>query len=163
MSQNEFSPSLEAKKRRSRKPTAKPSPVEAFDSTDPGDATQRNFRYQHAYGVILLVSGKLGLRPYTAIWCEQHEDYLAERNDAKFDAYQIKTSRPESGAWKLNDRELIKTIGRFAELVGEFEDSIADLFFVSNKDCETVGPDNSDDRLRSLCPQLFLEHVRSCK
>ncbi|WP_426538348.1 dsDNA nuclease domain-containing protein [Bradyrhizobium sp. McL0615] len=112
---------------------------------------------------MLLVSGKLKLRPYLAIWCEHHEDYLAERDDKKFDAYQIKTSRPESGAWKLNDLGLIKTIGRFVELVDEFGDAIEHLLFVSNTECEIIGPDNKNDRLRAQCPRLFLEHVRSCK
>lgn len=99
------------------------SPVDVFDVNDPGDATQRNYRYQHTYCVMLLVSGKLGLRPYVAIWCEQHEDCLAERDDKRFDAYQIKTSRPENGAWRLNNLDLIKAIGRFAGLVAEFGDA----------------------------------------
>src|ERR1700759_3235223 len=113
MMQNQSPPVRSSKTKARRQRSEALSPVEAFDATDPGDATQRNFRYQHAYGVMLLVSGKLGLRPYVAVWCEQHEDYLAERNDNKFDAYQVKTSRPESGAWRLNDLGLIKTIGRF--------------------------------------------------
>jgi hypothetical protein len=143
-------------------PGSAATPVDAFDEGDPGDSTQRNFRYQHAFGVILLVASKLGLRPYVAIWCEQHEDYLAERTDRTFDGYQIKTSRPENGAWKLNNLEFVKAIGRFAELVQEFGDAINGLFFVSNTECETVGKDNTNDRLRALCPRLFLEHVQSC-
>lgn len=130
---------------------------------DPGDSTQRNFRYQHAYGVMLLVAAKLGLRPYVAIWCEQHEDFLAERKDAKFDGYQIKTSRPENGAWRLNDGDLRRAFGRFIDLVTEFGDRIGDLYFVSNTEPETVGPENTDDRLRALCPVLLLEHLKSCK
>jgi hypothetical protein len=140
-----------------------PTPIDAYDPSDPGDTTQRNFRYQHAFGVILLVSGKLRLSTYVAIWCEQHEDYLAERADRTFDGYQIKTSRPENGAWKLNNLGLIKTIGRFVDLVEEFGDAINKLFFVSNTECETVGKDNTNDRLRALCPCLFLEHVQSCQ
>lgn len=149
--------------KRNRSSDAPPTPVDAYDASDPGDTTQRNFRYQHAFGVILLVSGKLGLRPYVAIWCEQHEDYLAERADRTFDGYQIKTSRPENGAWKLNDLGLIKTIGRFVELVQEFGDAINSLFFVSNTECVTVGKESTNDRLRALCPCLFLEHVQSCR
>lgn len=94
-------------------------PSETRNSTDPGDATSRNFRYQHAYGVMLLVSAMRGLRPYAAIWCEQHEDFLAQRQDGSFDGYQIKTSRPELGAWTLKDGELTKSIGRFVDLVAE--------------------------------------------
>jgi hypothetical protein len=139
------------------------SPVEARDTRDPGDATQRNFRYQHAYGVMLMVGAKLGLRPYVAIWCEQHEDFLAERTDAKFDGYQVKTSRPENGAWRINDLAVRKAFGRFIDLVSEFGDSIGDLYFVSNTEPETVGPQNKDDNLRARCPVLFLEHVKSCE
>jgi hypothetical protein len=149
-----------AKKKPSPTP---PSPVTRIDESDPGDKTQRNFRYQHTYCVMLLVSGKLGFRPYVAIWCEQHEDCLAERVDKKFDAYQIKTSRPENGAWKLNNLDLIKTIGRFVDLVTEFGDSIGSFFFVSNTECETVGPTNTNDSLRAICPRLFLEHVNECE
>lgn len=155
-------PRSRSKAKRGDPPAGPASPVDAYDTSDPGDTTQRNFRYQHAFGVILLASGKLGLNPYVAIWCEQHEDYLAERADQTFDAYQIKTSRPENGAWKLNDIGLIKTIGRFVELVTEFDDAINDLFFVSNTECETVGAENTNDRLRALCPCLFLEHIKAC-
>jgi hypothetical protein len=164
MSKSEFlrPKKSKAKANGKQKPDAKASPVDVFDATDPGDATQRNYRYQHTYCVMLLVSGKLGLRPYVTIWCEQHEDCLAERSDKTFDAYQIKTSRPENGAWKLNNLDLMKTIGRFVELVEEFGDAIANLYFVSNTECETVGPDNTNDRLRALCPQLFLQHIQSC-
>lgn len=120
-------------KRKKAKPKAIPAtPVESRNMRDPGDSTQRNFRYQHAYGVMLLVAAKLGLRPYVAIWCEQHEDFLAERKDAKFDGYQIKTSRPENGAWRLNDGDLRRAFGRFIDLVTEFGDRIGDLYFVSN-------------------------------
>ncbi len=140
-----------------------PSPVEVRDTNDPGDSTQRNFRYQHAYGVMLLVAAKLGTRPYVAIWCEQHEDFLAERADKKFDGFQIKTSRPENGAWRLNDRELKRAFARFTDLISEFGDAIGDLYFVSNTELATVGPQSTDDHLRAQCPGLLLDHVRSCK
>jgi hypothetical protein len=130
---------------------------------DPGDSTQRNFRYQHAYGVMLMVAAKLDLRPYVAIWCEQHEDFLAERTDGKFDGYQIKTSRPENGAWQINDGDLRKALGRFIDLVDEFGDSIGDLYFVSNTEPFNVGPLSADDRKRGLCPVLLLEHLKACK
>ncbi len=164
MSTSEFSPPKKSKAK-SKAKTNQPSdasPVDVFDTTDPGDATQRNYRYQHTYCVMLLVSGKLAKLPYVAIWCEQHEDCLAERSDKTFDAYQIKTSRPENGAWKLSSLDLMKTIGRFVELVDEFGDAIANVYFVSNTECETVGPDNTNDRLRAQGPQLFLEHIKSC-
>lgn len=135
-------------------------PSERRNYSDPGDATGRNFRYQHAYGVMLLVAAKRGLRPYMAIWCEQHEDFLAERGDGVFDGYQIKTSRPELGAWTLKDPELTRSIGRFVDLVAEFGDHIGELYFVSNTEFDEVTLANKDDRRRGRCPRLFLEHVR---
>ena len=127
-------------------------PSEVRNTTDPGDATGRNFRYQHAYGVMLLVAAKRGLRPYVAIWCEQHEDFLAERADGIFNGYQIKTARPELGAWTLKDRELIKSIGRFIDLVAEFGDRIGQLFFVSNTEFDEVTVASRDEKRRGRCP-----------
>ena len=66
-------------------------------SNDPGDETQRNFRYQNAYGVILLIAAGRGAKPYQSIWCEYHEDLLAECQDGTLDVYQIKTRKPEEG------------------------------------------------------------------
>lgn len=109
-----------------------PGPATIAAQGDPGDETARNYRYQYAYGVMLLIAAKRGAAPYVALWCEHHEDFLAERNDGRFDGYQIKTSKPELGAWKLTDVELIRSIGRFVDLVTLFQDRIGDLFFVSN-------------------------------
>lgn len=132
-------------------------------SRDPGDATGRNFRYQYAYGVILIVAAKRKKLPYKAIWCEHHEDFLAERINGTFDGYQIKTSRPETGPWTLTDAAVIKSIGRFAELVELFGDKIESLFFVSNKECDQVTSESSDDKKRGRSPILFLQQIKQCK
>ncbi|HEX8222786.1 MAG TPA: dsDNA nuclease domain-containing protein [Allosphingosinicella sp.] len=140
--------------------SADPSHVRNW--SDPGDATSRNYRYQHAYGVIIMVAAYRGLRPYVAIWCEHHEDFLAQRSDDVFDGYQVKTARPENGPWKLTDGELTKSIGRFIDLVEEFGDRIGNLFFVSNKDFDRVTPQSKNQRQRGRCPGLFVEHVKQC-
>lgn len=137
-------------------------PTSVRDASDPGDATGRNFRYQHAYGVMLLVAAKRGERPYVAIWCEQHEDFLAQRDDGLFDGYQVKTSRPELGAWRMNDPELVKSIGRFCDLIAAYGPRIGTLHFVSNTEFDEVTPDSRDARRRGRSPRLFLEHVRAC-
>jgi hypothetical protein len=108
---------------------------------------------------MLLIAAASGDRPYVAIWCEHHEDFLAERPDGAFDAYQIKTSRPELGAWTLHDAELVRSIGRFVELVSEYGSFIRDLYFVSNTEYE-----NSQEGARhGRCPLPFLQHIRGCK
>jgi len=136
------------------------SPSDALVS-DGGDTTSRNYRYQHAYGVMLLASAKCGKRPYVAIWCEHHEDFLAEREDGRFNGYQIKTSKPEAGPWKLNDPDFVLTIGRFVDLVQEFGEKIGDLYFVSNTECDAAPKTQNNDR-RRLSPVLFLKHIKEC-
>jgi hypothetical protein len=139
-----------------------PDPATVHDSADPGDAVLRNFRYQHAYGVILLSMSRRGLAPYVAVWCEHHEDLLAERGDGKYDGYQIKTSRPENGAWRMNDEDMVKSIGRFVDLVVEFGDRIGSLFFVSNTEYDHCADGHQDEKRRRRRPRAFLAHVRSC-
>ena len=68
------------------------SPFNKYDKGDPGDETQRNFAYQHAYGVILLAAMSRGDKPYSALWCEHHDDLLGDYGDGYFDAYQVKNS-----------------------------------------------------------------------
>ena len=158
-------PSGEAPTRRRRgrgRPVSDVDPTAVRDTADPGDATGRNFRYQHAYGVVLLVAAKRGLRPYVAIWCEQHEDFLAQRTDGVSDGYQIKTKRPELGAWTLRDGELTKSIGRFVDLVTEYDQRIGQLHFVSNTEFDEVTTASSDEKRRGRSPRLFLQHVRGC-
>jgi hypothetical protein len=143
-------------------PMVEPQLTTERNAADPGDITQRAFRYQHAYGVVLIAAARRGTRDYLALWCEQHEDLLCERADAKFDGYQVKTSRPERGPWRMANPEMINVIARFADLVQAFGDKIGNLYFVSNTDCDAVTPASSDDRRRARCPSLFLEHIRSC-
>lgn len=108
------------------------SPTDSRDQSDPGDEVIRKFRYQHAYGVILVILVVNQTRPYRAIWCEQHEDLLAERNDDLFEAFQVKTRKPESGAWNISDEAFVKSIRRFVELDAAYPGQISRFHFVSN-------------------------------
>src|SRR5437764_1006914 len=110
------------------------SPEEVLDTVDTGDETQLRFRYQHAYGVILLLAALSGKKPYTILWCEHHEDLLGQRNDDSFDAYQIKTRR--DGLWNLSDDSLKDSIKRFVEVDQRFPGKIKEFFFVSNSHYE---------------------------
>ena len=106
--------------------------VNQRDMTDPGDEILRRFRYQHAYGVILAVGMATGKLPYIILWCEQQEDFLAEKKDGLFDAYQIKTRKPELGEWEINDESFWKAIARFVELERKFPNQVSSYRFVSN-------------------------------
>lgn len=130
--------------------------------TDSGDATARNYRYQHAYGVMLLVSAWRGDRPYAGIWCEHHEDFLAERTDGQFDAYQIKTRRPELGAWTVFAPEFAHALKRFTEISESFEDRLRAFYFVSNTDFAVASERGKNQRRYAHSPQAFLSHLRGC-
>ena len=135
------------------------SPTQVPDYKDPGDETQRNYRYQNGYGVILLIASARGDKSYRAIWCEHHDDYLCERYDDLFDAYQIKTKKPERGYWKLTDQELRGSIKKFCNLLAKFGNDIQDFFFVSNTEALNVSQDtqNQNDLRRS--PVQFLRAI----
>ena len=111
------------------------------DYSDPGDNVIRKFRYQHAYGVVLAILMMNKTRPYRAIWCEQHEDLLAERTDELFEAFQVKTRRSETGSWNVTDRAFVKSIKRFIDLDLKFPLKIKKFHFVSNTEYS-----NSDAR-----------------
>ncbi len=132
---------------------------EVIDWTDPGDETQRNFRYQHAYGVILLIAAACGKKPYVALWCEHHEDFVAECQDGRYDAYQVKTQKPELGAWQLNDDALRGSIKRFVELETKSPEQVSSFTFVSNTSCL----DSTHARFKGRSPiqfVLFLERIQ---
>lgn len=99
-------------------------------TSDRGDETQRAFRYQNAYGVILLAAGLSETADIAAIWCEHHEDLLVERTDGRLDAYQIKTK--SSSDWKTTDEDLQKSLRRFAELEAKHGSYINRYVFASN-------------------------------
>ena len=97
-----------------------------------------------------------------AVWCEHHEDILAERSDGTFDAYQVKTSRPERGAWTMLDPAMTKSVGRFVDLVSTYGSEINAVIFVSNTEWDRVTDGSADEVKRGKCPELFLDHVRGC-
>lgn len=128
--------------------------------SDSGDQTQRNFRYQHAYGAILLIAGACKKKPYASVWCEHHEDLLAERIDKTYDAYQIKTRQPENGYWEITHEEVQKSLKRFVQLHAKFIGKINSFHFVSNTNFFDCGYDVKEDRLKKS-PVKFLEAIKA--
>lgn len=130
-------------------------------SNDPGDETQRNFRYQHAYGVILLISAGRGSLPYCNIWCEFYEDFLCERNDGLLDIYQVKTRKPELGLWSLKDEPLRHSIKRFVDQYLIFGERIQKFYFVSNADFPTPVQYQNDLNRYANSPIIFVETIKT--
>jgi hypothetical protein len=140
-------------------PTTLVNPSLVAAEGDPGDETQRNFRYQHAYGTILLISAATGLTPYEAIWCEHHEDLLAERSDSTYDAFQVKTRRPELGDWTLTDVAIRHSIKRFVMLHNKFGANIQRFVVVSNADFSSVSLDVTNINRLKNSPHSFLNAI----
>lgn len=128
------------------------NPTTVPDNDDPGDDTQRRFRYQHGYGVILLTGMSSRKLPYQSLWCEHHDDFLAQ-NNGTFDSYQVKTRTPELGAWELTTAGFVSAIAKFATLETRFPGRIAKFHFVSNArtlDSDAAGKTaRSPDRLHA--------------
>ncbi len=133
------------------------SPIDELDTKDPGDETQRNYAYQSAYGVILLVAAATEKKPYSALWCEHYEDFLGQRHDGLFNAYQVKTSRPENGDWTLTDDEIRKSIKRFIALELKYPLKIGDFHIVSN----TEFSDSEAEKKIHKSPRQFLKMVKN--
>lgn len=101
------------------------------DESDPGDEMQRRLRYQHAYGVILLIGCATKKLPYGAIWCEHHDDFLA-RSNGQYDSFQVKTSLPERGAWDTRKEPFVHSVGKFVQQDEKFPGRMRGFRFVSN-------------------------------
>jgi hypothetical protein len=139
-----------------------PNPLEIEPENTSGEHTEHNYRYQHAYGVILLIGATCNRHPYVAIYPEHHEDILCERIDKKFDGFQIKTRKPGEGDWDLNDEAVKKSIKRFTQLNKDFEEHICSLYFVSNADYSSPGMTIQDQTKLRRSPLRFMNAVRSC-
>jgi hypothetical protein len=127
---------------------------------DVGDETARNYRYQHSYGVILLAAACRGERPYSAIWCEHHEDILAERRDGKFEAWQIKTRRPEAGPWTLENADFVGALKKFSVVDDVIGARVDRFYFVSNTGFAEAGESTNKSRVvRSPLAVLAAVHA----
>ena len=134
-----------------------PTPISAPTKADPGDDTAKKYRYQYGYGVILWAAAYRGESDYSALWCEQHEDFLGQTNADVFDAFQIKTRRAENGPWEWNDDALAHSIERFVQLDQEFPAQIRHFYFVSNSECS----DSQAKEKIHLAPLTVLGHLTS--
>jgi hypothetical protein len=108
------------------------TPENTLDRSDPGDDIQMRFRYQHAYGVILLAGALSGRNSYTAIWCEHHDDFLAQETNGGFDSFQVKTKEVGLPAWKMGDAPLQRSLSKFIQQDRRFPNQIHHFHFVSN-------------------------------
>lgn len=102
--------------------------------SEAGAETQRRFRYQNAYGLILLLEPKmLGRPPYQSIRCEEKDDFLAEVSADEWHAFQIKTWAKPTRSWRIGDDAVRRSLARFCALRQTFP-QITRFHFVSNRE-----------------------------
>ncbi|HWQ92666.1 MAG TPA: dsDNA nuclease domain-containing protein [Clostridia bacterium] len=134
------------------------TPIITVAEADHGAETARNYRYQAAYSVILLIGAAAGRLDLKSVWCEQHDDILAQINERLFDAYQVKTQRPERGAWELTDEPFVKSLKTFLKLDAEYNGQFRRFHFVSNTECL----ETEDKKKKHLCPKTLVQTATSC-
>ncbi|MEQ9626540.1 dsDNA nuclease domain-containing protein [Coleofasciculus chthonoplastes] len=96
------------------------TPENVLSNDDPGDDTQRRFRYQATYAAIISLSLLQEESEFECIFCEHHEDVLVKRKDGTFVGIQIKTRRVSNGPYKAIDEPIVKSLRRFVKLEHQF-------------------------------------------
>lgn len=112
--------------------TATPATILA---SDPGDETQRRFRYQATIAAIYAV-GLLRLDiTYNEVYCEQHEDVLIHFLDGTFGGVQVKTRSDGYTPFKASDEPVLTSLKRFLEHEQQFPGLFSQYVFSSNCGC----------------------------
>lgn len=100
--------------------------------SDRGDETQARFIYQWTAGVVLLAGAYSSQNPYVAIWCEHHDDLLAELPTGEFHAIQVKTSAAQGATWSCSNVAFVEAVRKFAEHEVKYSAQIQQYIFFSN-------------------------------
>lgn len=100
--------------------------------SDRGDETQELFIYQWSAGVTLLAGAIAGLNDYSAIWCEHHDDLLAELPSGLFHAVQVKTDSTTNARWACTSTGFGDAIRKFAEHEAAYASRVERYIFFSN-------------------------------
>jgi hypothetical protein len=134
------------------------SPIGQLPAHDYGAETLRNYRYQSAYAIVILAAAAAKKNDYQAIWCEQEDDLLGQANDHVFDSYQVKTQKPELGAWEITDDAFVSSIKVFLGLNTTYHDKFRRFHFVSNTDCLSTDA----KKKKHLCPKRLAAATTAC-
>lgn len=134
------------------------TPITQLAEADDGAETLRNFRYQAAYAVMLLAGAAAGRNAIKAVWCEQEDDILGQVGDQLFDAYQVKTRRPENGPWRITDEPFRKAVKTFVRLNTTYHKQFRRFHFVSNADCLQ----STAKGVSHLCPRPLAQMAAEC-
>ena len=108
------------------------APDKTLSATDPGDETQRRYRYQAVYAAIICLDLLDEESEFEDIFCEQHEDTLVKKKDGTFIGIQVKTRAPGRELFKSNDESVMKSLKRFVELSVEYPNQFSRFVLATN-------------------------------
>lgn len=120
-------------------------------SNDPGDETQRRFRYQHTFTALIAINMYAGRLPYKELYCEHHEDILAVAEDGTYHGIQIKTKQLKDGTFELNDAAIKGSLLRFVDHSKKFPGAFSRFVIISNCPCRD---DSTGKSLINLLKQV---------
>ena len=130
---------------------------------DRGDETQALFMYQWAAGVVTLAASLAMKTDYVAIWCEHHDDLLAERACGDFHAFQVKTIASQGATWHCNDKGFVDAIRKFGEHESNYSTKISRYTFFSNAKPYIPGATATKPKTLAGSPVRVREECRSAK
>jgi Cap4, dsDNA endonuclease domain len=137
---------------------AQGSPIHQLPEHDYGAETLRNYEYQAAYGVVLLVGAAARRNDYIALWCEQEDDFLGQISERLFDSFQVKTQAPELGYWTITDDAFVSAVKTFLRLNRDHAGYLRRCTFVSNTECL----ESRDKKKAHLCPKRLAAAATAC-
>jgi hypothetical protein len=109
-----------------------PQPDQVVNLTDTGDEVRRRFHCQDTYAAILAIDMLLPESEVQEILCEQHEDVLVKRKDAKFSGVQVKTRTVGQQPFKTMDDEIVTAIKRFVSMEQEYGAHVSQYVLATN-------------------------------
>jgi len=130
--------------------TLSSDPSLVLNTDDPGDDTQRRFRYQNTYAGILGILMTDDTRNIEEIYCEHHDDILVKDTAQKYSAIQVKTKDINSRPFDVDDEAIKKSCKRFVDMNLKFPDQFKGFSIVSNH-----GFDNTS---KASCIQSMIEY-----
>jgi hypothetical protein len=80
----------------------------------------------------MLLGALASKNDFVAIWCEHHDDYLAEVCDGGYVAVQVKTDSSSNAVWHCADTGFVDAIQKFAEHETKYSSQIRGYVFFSN-------------------------------
>jgi hypothetical protein len=141
------------------------TPESVLSNDDPGDDTQRRFRYQATYAAIVALSLLDEKSEADYIFCEHHEDILVKHKDGTFVGIQVKTRIVHKGPYKAGDEAIIKSLKRFIKLESQFREYFSKYVIAVNNGFwqETENSSNLPYLLRLAKVSISKEGVTSEK